>query len=82
MKYSLPDIKKGFGRITFKDEGHRTNYALKIIKENMNTAYKKIQNMEKAEEKTNSIDLSIVEHKGAEYITSNLNTPKRLKDLW
>ena len=82
LKYSLPDIRRGFSRIKFTDENHRINYALKIVEENMNTAYKKLQGMKKAEEKSDSISFVIAEDNGAEYIVGDRKVPNRLKDLW
>lgn len=82
LKYSRPDIQRGFNNNTFNDEKHRTNYALKIIEENLNTVYVKMESAKKTKEKMDSIDTSIITHKGAEYKTSNRKTSNRLNDLW
>ena len=82
LKYSMPDIQRGFANNTFVDEKHKTNYALKIVEENLNTVYAKMESMKKAEEKTNSIDTAIIMHESAEYKTSDRKISSRLIDLW
>ena len=84
LKYSLPDIQKGFKNNTFKDEKHRTNYALKIVEENLNTVYVKMESAKKAEDKTDLVDTAIITHEGAKYKADNkkIHSKSRLNDLW
>lgn len=82
LKYSIANIHRGFRNNTFNDERHRTNYALKIVEENLNTVYTRMKDVEQSKEKIDKVDTSIITHEGAEYQVEKKKISSRLNDLW
>lgn len=82
FKYCSLDIQRALRTINFKDEGHKFNYIMKIVEDNLNEVYIRTKNAEKAEEKTKSVDMSMITHEGAEYQSNRKKVSDRLKDLW
>ena len=82
FKYCYLDIQKALRTVNFVDEGHKFNYIMRIVEDKLNEVYMRTKNAEKAEEKTKSVDMSVMEHQGAEYQSSRKNVSNRLKDLW
>ena len=82
LKFCIPDIQRALRNNSFNDENHKFNYVIKIIEANLNTVYMRMKNAEKAKEKTETIEMNVVTHSGAEYQTKTKETSKRLNDLW
>ena len=82
FKFCMPDIQRGLTSNSFRDENHKFNYVIKIVESNLNTVYMRMKNAEKAKEKTETIEMNVVTHSGAEYQTKTKETSKRLNDLW
>ncbi len=83
FKFCNMDIQKGFANNNFTDEMHRFNYALKIIENNINTVYLRMQRAEKAEEEIVKIDTSAATHTGAAYQRKSKDVSGSLfDDLW
>lgn len=82
FKYSMPEIKKAFRSVNFKDENHKFNLVMKIVERNINTVYVREKAVEKAKEKIETLDMSVMEYKGAEYQKKTEKTSNRLDELW
>lgn len=82
FKYSMPEIKKAFRSVNFKDENHKFNLVMKIVERNINTVYVREKAVEKAKEKIETLDMSAMEYKGAEYQKKTEKTSNRLDELW
>lgn len=77
------DIQKGYRSNSFKDEMHKFNYALKIVENNINDIYSRLQNTKKSEEKLETMDLSHLAHTGAEYKRKTEETSDWIpEDMW
>lgn len=67
----------------FKNEKSKISYIFTIIKNNINDVYLRIQNANKAKEKTENVDTQNIEYSGAEYKTKTKEIKnKRINDLW
>lgn len=51
MKFSSVAIRHAFGTMQFKDQKHKIDYAMKIITNNINFVYGKLENKKKADSK-------------------------------
>lgn len=83
FKFCILDIQKGLKNNSFKDETHRFNYIIKIVENNLNTVYMRTKKAEQSKLQTETMDMSIATHSGADYqrktkITSN----NRFEELW
>lgn len=84
FKFCSLDIQKGLRNTTFRDEKHRFNYILKIVENNLNTVYLRMQNAQKQKDSVKQVD--------SDYIGQYVNTfkPKnntsnnshKFDDLW
>lgn len=82
-KFCLPDIRKALSYKSFDDEWIKFNYIAKIVENNINTVYVRIQNAQKAKEKTESLTIDSLNYIGAEYQKKTKETTNRLlDDLW
>mgnify|MGYP001048863559 CR=1 FL=1 len=82
FKFCIVDIQKGLRNHSFSDEMHKFNYILKIIENNINTVYLRMQQAEKAKNKTEKMDTSIVTHTGAEYQRKTKDVSNKFDNLW
>lgn len=82
FKYCSQSIQKAITTNSFKSEQHKFLYITKIVENNINNVYVKMRDAEKAKEKTETIEMNVVTHSGAEYQTKTKETSKRLNDLW
>ena len=82
FKYSMPEIKRAFQNVDFKDENHKFNLVMKIVERNINTVYMKEKAVKKSKENIETLDTSIINYKGAEYQRKTEKTSSRLDELW
>ena len=67
----------------FNNESNKINYIMKIIENNINDVYIRIQNAEKSKNKIANINVDLINNEGAIYTTktpSKINT--KLDGLW
>ena len=78
-----PSIMNAISNKTFKSEQYKFNYICKIVENNINDVYMRIQKAKKAEENIQSLDTNILSHNGGIYQkkTKELRN-KRLNELW
>lgn len=81
FKYSMPDIQRALGSVSFKDESHKFNYVMKIVEGNLNDVYMRMKGAERAREKILKEESSIVPHKAVEYKPKKKDKDK-FSDLW
>lgn len=82
FKFCLPNIQKGLRSNSFKDENHKFNYILKIVESNLNNVYMRMKNVEKAKEKTETVEMNVVTHSGSDYQIKTKETTGRINNLW
>lgn len=83
FKFCSLNIHKALKTMTFTDERHRFNYICKIVENNINNVYLRMQNTKKAKEKVETMTLDTVTHVGAEYQKkTESKTNKLFDDLW
>lgn len=83
FKFCSPSIQKALRTTSFKDEQHKFNYISKIVENNINNVYLRMQQAEKAKEKTESMTLDTVNYTGASYQQKTKEVSNRLLDeLW
>lgn len=76
------DITKALSTRSFTDENHRFNYILKIVGDNLNDVYIRMQTSAKSKETTESLDIPS-SYLGATYKRKTGETnSSRLKNLW
>lgn len=68
---------------SFNNESHKFNFICKIVEENINDVYIRLNSAKENSEKTKNIDTKVFEHKGGKYTkkTTEITNPK-LNDLW
>lgn len=81
FKYSMPDIQRALGSVSFKDESHKFNYVMKIVEGNLNDVYMRMKGAERAREEILKEESSIVPHKAVEYKPKKKDKDK-FSDLW
>lgn len=83
FQISRPVITSVIGGKTFDTEMQKFNYICKIVENNINDVYIRLNNLKLSENKTQNIDTKIFENKGSKYSkkTVDITNPK-LKDLW
>ena len=67
----------------FESESSKFNYICKIVENNINDVYLRVQRAKKSEENIDKLDTNILSHNGGEYQkkTKELRN-KRLNELW
>ncbi len=67
----------------FESESNKFNYICKIVENNINDVYLRVQKAKKIEENIDKLDTNILSHNGGEYQkkTEELRN-KRLNELW
>lgn len=81
FKFCSPDIQKTLRTNRFRDEQHKFNYVLKIVENNINNVYIRMQNAEKAKEEAKNTTIEVFTHVGAEYKPKEKKKDK-FSDLW
>lgn len=78
-----PTILSALQGQSFKSETHKFNYICKIVEQNINDVYIRLNNAKESATKTESVDTKVFEHKGSKYTkkTTEITNPK-LQDLW
>lgn len=83
FKFCSPNIHKALRTMNFTDERHRFNYVCKIVENNINNVYLRMQNTEKAKEQAKNMVIETATHTGAEYQRKTKETTNKLfDDLW
>lgn len=83
FQISKPTISSAIKGKTFDTEMQKFNYICKIVENNINDVYIRLNNVKASVKKTQNIDTKIFENKGSKYSkkTVYVDNPK-LKDLW
>lgn len=78
-----PSIMSAISCKTFENEQNKFNYICKIVENNINDVYMRVQKAKKSEENIQSLDTDILSHSGGTYQkkTEELKN-KRLNELW
>lgn len=78
-----PSIMSALANKTFDNESYKFNYICKIVENNINDVYSRVQKAKKTEESIKSMDTSVISHNGGTYQkkTEELKN-KRLNELW
>lgn len=83
FKYCSPDIHRALTYKSFDNEWIKFNYIAKIVENNINTVYVKMQNTEKSKEKTINMSMDVLDYTGATYQNkTKASKNKLLDDLW
>lgn len=83
FQISKPTILSAIKCKTFDTEMQKFNYICKIVENNINDVYIKLNNVKASVKKTQNIDTKIFENKGSKYSKKTVdNTNPKLKDLW
>lgn len=83
FKFCSPNIHRALRTMTFKDENYKFNYICKIVENNINNVYLRMQNAEKAKEQAKNMTIETATHTGAEYQRkTEEKTNKLFDDLW
>lgn len=78
-----PSIMSAITGKTFKTEANKFNYICKIVENNINDVYLRVEKAKQSEEKIEKVDTNILSHNGGVYKkkTEELKN-KRLNELW
>lgn len=78
-----PSIMSAIANKVFESESNKFNYICKIVENNINDVYLRVQKTQKSEEKIDKLDTNILSHSGGEYQkkTEELKN-ERLNELW
>lgn len=78
-----PSIMSAVSNKVFESESSKFNYICKIVENNINDVYLRVQRANKLEENIDKLDTNILSHNGGEYQkkTEELRN-KRLNELW
>jgi len=78
-----PSIMSALSNKVFESENNKFNYICKIVENNINDVYLRVQKTKKSDENIEHLDTSILSHNGGEYQkkTEELKN-KRLNELW
>lgn len=83
FKFCSPQIYKALRTKTFSNENYKFNYVAKIVENNINNVYLRMQNTEKAIEEAKNMVIDTATHTGAEYQKKTKETTNKLfDDLW
>lgn len=84
FKANKTKIQNAIRNKDFEDESKKMAYVCAIVRDKINDMYSRYLNVQKTQEKVESIDTSIMLHEGAEYKSNNTERKvnKRLEDLW
>ncbi len=78
-----PSIMSALSNKVFESESNKFNYICKIVENNINDVYLRVQKIQKSDENIENLDTSILSYNGGEYQkkTEELKN-KRLNELW
>lgn len=83
FKYSMPEIQRALNRVSFANEGHKFNYIMRIVDDNLNTVYIRMKKVEKAKEEAEKESAIVDDHKAVEYNPVKKTVKKdKFADLW
>lgn len=83
FQISKPAIMSAIKDKTFDTEMQKFNYICKIVENNINDVYIRLNNVKASVRKTQNIDTKIFENKGGKYSKKTVDvTNPKLKDLW
>ena len=67
----------------FDDEKSKFNYICKIVENNINDVYMRVQKVNKSEENIEMLDTGILSHNGGKYQKKTVEVKnKKLDELW
>jgi len=67
---------------SFNSENTKFIYISKIIENNINDVYIRLQNIEKSDQNIEYKKMDRISHNGAEYISKSKESNKKLEELW
>lgn len=78
-----PTIMNVISNKTFQNENNKFNYICKIVENNLNDVYLRVNKAKRSEENIENLDTKILLHDGSKYVkkTEELKN-KKLDDLW
>lgn len=78
-----PSIMSAISNKVFESESNKFNYICKIVENNINDVYLRVQKSKKIDENIDKLDINILSHNTGEYQkkTEELRN-KRLNELW
>ena len=78
-----PSIMRTISNKVFESKSNKFNYICKIVENNINDVYLRVEKVKKIEENIDKLDTNILSHNGGEYQkkTEELRN-KRLNELW
>lgn len=83
FKLCKPNILSAIKTKSFNNEMSKFLYICKIIENNINDVYLRVVNAKKSQEKTESINVGNLSHKGAEYQSkSEDSSNERFEEIW
>ncbi len=78
-----PSIMKALQTKVFDDEKSKFNYICKIVENNINDVYMRVQKVNKSEENIEMLDTGILSHNGGKYQKKTVEVKnKKLDELW
>ena len=76
-------IMKALQTKVFDDEKSKFNYICKIVENNINDVYMRVQKVNKSEENIEMLDTGILSHNGGKYQKKTVEVKnKKLDELW
>ena len=82
FKYSMPDIQRALGSVSFNSEWHKFLYIMKIVEGNLNDVYMRMKGAERAKEEAESYDTSYASNYVSTFKAKEKENNKKLNDLW
>lgn len=84
FKFCKSQIFKSISGKNFKSDVQKFIYIKRIVENNINDVYERVNNVKKTEEKVEVADVSNIYHKGATYKSKQNNTKNtdKYKDMW
>ncbi len=78
-----PSIISALKGKTFQNEMHKFNFICKIVEQNINDVYMRLNNSRESAEKTKNVNTEVFEYRGGKYTKKTTeNTNAKLEDLW
>jgi len=84
FKFCKSQIFKSISGKNFKSDVQKFIYIKRIVENNINDVYNRLNNVKKSEEKVETVDISNIYHDGASYKTTqtNVKNDDKYKDMW
>lgn len=84
FKFCKSQIFKSISGKNFKSDVQKFIYIKRIVENNINDVYNRLNNVKKSEEKVEIVDTSNIYHDGASYknTQTNVKNDDKYKDMW